>query len=80
MEDGTACGVQAADGRELRAKAVMVNADPFRLRQLAGGPAVLPTDFNARLDSMRKDGTTMKARCRGDGLAAVLPLGDCASQ
>ena len=31
------CGVlQLADGREVAAQAVVVNADPFRLRELAG--------------------------------------------
>ena len=63
---GVARGIVTADGRERRAGAVLVNADPFRLRQLAGA-ASFPPDFNSRLDAMRKDGTTMKARA---GLAA----------
>ncbi len=33
--------------------------DPFKLRDLAGGDK-FPSAFNTRLDSMRRDGTTMK--------------------
>lgn len=62
VEDGAARGVVTADGTERRARqAVLVNADPFRLRTLAGGEAAFSADFNARLDNMRRDGTTMKA-------------------
>ncbi|PSC68853.1 FAD-dependent oxidoreductase [Micractinium conductrix] len=58
---GSAAGVVLADGTERRAQAVLVNADPFRLRQLveAGGGS-FPAALNARLEGMRKDGTTMK--------------------
>lgn len=62
LEGGAAAGVLTADGRVLRAKAVLVNADPFRLRELVGGDEAFPADFNAKLDGLRKDGTTMKAR------------------
>lgn len=69
VEGGTARGVVTADGRELQAKAVVVNADPFRLRQLAGAANFTP-ELNAKLDGMRMDGTTMKARgAGGAGLA-----------
>lgn len=51
---------------------MLVNADPFRLRQLAGGSAAFPADFNARLDGLRKDGTTMKARGVGWGGGACI--------
>ena len=59
VEDGVARGIVTADGQERRATAVLANADPFRLRQLAGAHN-FSADFNARLDSMRRDGTTMK--------------------
>lgn len=72
VEGGAARGVVTAGGAERRARhAVCVNADPFRLRQLAGGPAAFPPAFNARLDAMRRDGTTMKARGRGRAPPAV---------
>jgi hypothetical protein len=38
---------------------VLVNADPFRLRSLAGAEHFSP-QFNTWLDSLKKDGTTMK--------------------
>ena len=38
---------------------VLVNADPFRLRSLAGAEQFTP-QFNSWLDSLKKDGTTMK--------------------
>lgn len=60
-------GVVTAQGREHRAKVVLVNADPFRLQQLAG-EAAFPPDFNSRLDSMRRDGTTMKVCDCGVGV------------
>lgn len=55
-----------SDGRELRARAVVVNADPFRLRQLVGADSFTP-ELNAKLDGMRKDGTTMKVGRGGGG-------------
>lgn len=46
---------------QVRAKAVVVNADPFRLRELVGAQHFGP-QLNSRLDGMRKDGTTLKVR------------------
>ncbi|HEX4384329.1 MAG TPA: NAD(P)/FAD-dependent oxidoreductase [Myxococcales bacterium] len=57
--NGTASGVVFKDGTELKAKTVVVNADPFRLRKLIGEEK-LPAHYNARLDNYRRDGTTMK--------------------
>lgn len=59
IEDNTARGVRLSNGQEITAKAVMVNADPFALRQLAGSDKFSKT-FNDRLDNMKRDGTTMK--------------------
>ncbi|GBF99512.1 hypothetical protein Rsub_12290 [Raphidocelis subcapitata] len=56
---GAAAGVVLADGTRVAARAVVGGCDPFRLRELAGASA-FPPAFNARLDGMRKDGTTMK--------------------
>jgi hypothetical protein len=57
-----ASGLQLAGGGRVDARVVLVNADPFRLRALAGAQHFAPT-FNAWLDSLRKDGTTMKVAC-----------------
>ncbi|GAB4817840.1 hypothetical protein N2152v2_004886 [Parachlorella kessleri] len=64
---GVARGVVTGQRREHRAPVVLVNADPFRLRQLAG-EANFPAGFNARLDAMKKDGTTMKVNMALRGL------------
>jgi phytoene dehydrogenase-like protein len=57
--NGIAGGVTFKDGSELKAKTIVVNADPFRLRQLIGQEK-LPAQYNARLDNYKRDGTTMK--------------------
>jgi phytoene dehydrogenase-like protein len=54
-----ATGVELSDGTEIAARAVVVNADPFRMRELVG-PERFPRDYNARLDGYRRDGTTLK--------------------
>ena len=51
--------VQLRDGSEVRARAVVVNADPFRLRSLLGRDN-LPAAWNARVDGYQRDGTTFK--------------------
>jgi len=40
---------------------VVGNLDPFRLRELVGAQR-FGADLNQRLDAMRRDGTTLKAR------------------
>lgn len=52
-------GVELANGTRVDACVVLVNADPFRLRSLAGAEQFTP-HFNSWLDSLKKDGTTMK--------------------
>ena len=52
-------GVELANGTRVDARVVLVNADPFRLRSLAGAEQFTP-QFNSWLDSLKKDGTTMK--------------------
>jgi hypothetical protein len=64
-------GVVTSRGSEHRAPVVLVNADPFRLRQLAGEANFTP-ELNSRLDGMRRDGTTMKARGMGVSRAACV--------
>jgi phytoene dehydrogenase-like protein len=68
----TARGVACADGSEWRAKAIVVNADPFRMRKLVGEEK-LPKDYNARLDGYRRDGTTLKVNLA----LAALPRFTC---
>src|SRR5215472_6438757 len=47
MEGGAAKGVVLADGREVRAKALVCNADPFRMRDVVGAER-LGAEYNAR--------------------------------
>jgi len=58
-QGGRATGVVLEDGRELQANAVVVNADPFRMMDLVGREQ-MPADFVKRIDSLKRDGTTMK--------------------
>lgn len=58
--DGAAAsGVRLADGREVRATTVLGACDPFRLAELMGADHV-PADLAARLERIRRPGTTMK--------------------
>jgi phytoene dehydrogenase-like protein len=59
VEGGVARGVVLEGGEELRADAVVCNADPFRMRTLAGRER-FPSAYNERLDGYVKDGSTMK--------------------
>ncbi len=59
LDKGCAKGVVLADGSELRANAVVANADPFRLRELVGKDS-LPSAFNARIDNWSRPGSTFK--------------------
>jgi phytoene dehydrogenase-like protein len=60
-------GVVLGDGREVRAKAVVCNADPFRTRALVGAEK-FPAAFNAKLDGFRRPGTTLKVNLALDRL------------
>jgi len=64
---GQARGLVLADGRELRARAVVCNADPFRLQALVGRDA-FPELFNAKLDGFKRPGTTLKVNLALDRL------------
>jgi phytoene dehydrogenase-like protein len=64
---GVAEGVALADGTEVRARTVVVNADPFRMRDLAGA-ASFPADYNRRIDGYRRDGSTFKVNLALKGL------------
>ena len=55
-DGGSASGVLLDDGSEIRARAVVVNADPFRMCQMAEFPA----GYRERIDRYRRDGTSLK--------------------
>jgi phytoene dehydrogenase-like protein len=56
---GAVDAVVLEDGRVLRARTVVVGADPFQMRNLVGREA-LPADYNARLDGYVRPGMTLK--------------------
>jgi len=56
VEEGVARGVTLADGRSLRAPVVVFGTDPFRFAELAD----LGEDFDAKVETWRRDGTTLK--------------------
>lgn len=56
---GTACGVRLECGEELTAEVVLVNADPFRMRELVGRQH-LPEAYNKRIDDYFRPGSTLK--------------------
>ncbi len=58
VEEGVARGVTLKDGRALRASAVVVGADPFKLPALLGD--ALPKSMHQRLEGLASDGSTMK--------------------
>ena len=60
-------GVVTSDGDVVWANTVIVNADPFRMRQLVGADN-LPAEYNARLDSYKRPGTTLKLNLALKGL------------
>ena len=60
-------GITLKDGREIKAKVILSNADPFRTRLLVGSNH-FPIDFNAKLDNFRRSGTTMKVNLALDRL------------
>jgi phytoene dehydrogenase-like protein len=64
---GVVEGVELSNGTEVRARVVLVNADPFRMRDLVGREQ-LPDEYNSRLDDYARDGTTLKVNLALDGL------------
>ncbi len=58
VRGGASGGVTLASGEALRAKVIVLACDPFRGATLVKD--ALPADFQARLDAMRLDGTTLK--------------------
>ncbi|HTV17199.1 MAG TPA: NAD(P)/FAD-dependent oxidoreductase, partial [Polyangiaceae bacterium] len=71
-EGGSACGVALESGEVVRARAVVANCDPFRLRELARREA-FSDEFNAWLDVRRRPGMTFKLNLA----LAALPRFSC---
>jgi len=59
IEQGTVKGAVLKDGKKVYANIVVVNADPFRMREMIGKNN-LPEEYNQRLDNYKRDGTTLK--------------------
>lgn len=64
---GAVSGVAFEDGTTVSAKTVVVNADPFRMRDLVGAGA-FPSAYNKKLDGLLTDGTTFKVNLCLKGL------------
>lgn len=64
---GQVTGLLLKDGREIEAKVVISNADPFRMRSLVGAEN-FPNEFNAKLDNFKRTGTTLKVNLALDRL------------
>jgi phytoene dehydrogenase-like protein len=77
VERGAVSGVVTDRGDEISAAAVVVNADPFRMRDLVGAEQ-FPANYNARLDNYRRPGSTLKINLALKGLPSFSCLpGDC---
>jgi phytoene dehydrogenase-like protein len=59
--------VHCGSGREVRTGVAVVNADPFRMRDLVG-TARFPAAWNAKVDGYRRKGTTFKLNLALKGL------------
>src|SRR5947207_1019510 len=75
VQSGRVTGITLKDGREIVAKVVLSNADPFRTRSLIGADQ-FPSDFNAKLDNFRRTGTTMKVNLALDRLPTFTCLSE----
>jgi phytoene dehydrogenase-like protein len=75
LQHGRVAGVTLSDGEDLEADVVVSNADPFRTRDLVGA-GQFPDDFNVRLESSRRSGTTLKVNLALDGLPRFVCLPD----
>ena len=59
--------VRTRSGKEIRTSVAVVNADPFRMRDLVGSSR-FPAAWNARVDDYRRNGTTFKVNMALKGL------------
>jgi phytoene dehydrogenase-like protein len=92
LTDGNqATGVLLANGQEISARVVLVNADPYKMQKMVGAEK-LPDAYNAKLKNLQRDGTTFKVnmalsrlptfkclpenRGQHNGTIHLLPFGD----
>jgi phytoene dehydrogenase-like protein len=75
VESDVAKGVVVAGGAQLRAKAVLTNADPFRTVDMVGKNN-LPWSFLQRVERYRRDGTTFKVNLALKGVPTFTCLPD----
>jgi phytoene dehydrogenase-like protein len=75
LRDGVATGVRLASGEELRARSVIVNADPFRMQSLIGAEN-LPPEYNLRLAQLLRPGSTLKLNLALDRMPRFTCLPD----
>lgn len=66
VDRGQVSGV-VVNGEELRARCVVVNADPFRMLELLG-EAAIPTGYRTRIEGYKRLGTTFKVNLALKGL------------
>jgi phytoene dehydrogenase-like protein len=71
-ERGVSTGVMLSSGAFIRARSIVANCDPFRLRELVGAEA-FPSEFNVWLDARRRPGMTFKLNLA----LSVLPRFSC---
>jgi phytoene dehydrogenase-like protein len=74
LKDGAATGVVLSTGEEIRAKAVVSNADPKRTLLKLVDPAHLPPDFALKLQHYRMPGTRAKVNLALSGLPKFTAL------
>ena len=67
IQNGIASGVTLADGTAIDAKAVVVNADPFRMQSMIGTDN-LPAAYNSRIENYKRPGSTFKVNLALKGL------------
>lgn len=67
VHNGVATSVTLIDGPKVKAKAVVVNADPFRMQTLIGADH-LPASYNARIENYKRPGSTFKVNLALKGL------------
>jgi phytoene dehydrogenase-like protein len=75
VDGGSVSGVVTDEGDELSAEWVVVNADPFRMRDLVGA-SHFPAAYNARIDAYRRPGSTLKVNLALHGLPRFSCLTD----
>jgi phytoene dehydrogenase-like protein len=73
VERGVVRGVATDQGDEVRADTVVVNADPFRMRDLVGAEH-FPEPYNDRIDGYRRPGSTFKLNLALRGLPSFTCL------